>query len=78
MTRRCVPDERQDDGLADGGPRINTANNMRALLCPLHPAVHEAGGGIHRDRATPGRVLRRHRSVGRIGDLAPGEAVASA
>ena len=32
---------RDNEVLADGGPHNNTANKMRALLCPLHPAVHE-------------------------------------
>ena len=48
-----VPTERDYEVLAVAGPRINTGNNMRALLCPLHPAVHEARGGIPWTGQTP-------------------------
>ena len=58
--------------------RSTTANNMRALVCPFHPAVHESRGRKPRDQATPGRVIRRLRTVSRIGDLAPSGAVAGA
>jgi hypothetical protein len=73
--RLSAHQERRVEVLADGGPPNNTANNMRVQVCPFLPAVHEAEGRRPRDRATPGRVLRRLRSVSRIGDL---EAVASA
>lgn len=76
--RLSAHQERRVEVLADGGPPNNTANNMRALLCPLHPAVHEAEGSPPSDRAKPGRVIRRLRSVSRIGDLARGGAVVSA
>ena len=58
--------------------RSTTANNMRALVCPFHPAVHESRGRKPRDRVTPGQVIRRLRTVSRIGDLAPSGAVAGA